>query len=33
MIFGKWKGMAGNPATQPFCEFVGSGIDMKEKIG
>lgn len=27
MIFGKRKGLTTNPATRPFGEFVGSGID------
>ncbi len=27
MIFGKRKGMTTNPATRPFGEVVGSGMD------
>lgn len=30
MIFVKRKWMTTNPATRPFGEFVGSGIDVKE---
>ena len=29
MIFGKRKGMTTNPATRPFREVVGSGLDVK----
>ena len=29
MIFGKRKGLTTNPATRPFGEVVGSGIDVE----
>ena len=30
LIFEKRKGLTTDPATRPFGEFVGSGIDVKE---
>ena len=29
MIFGKWKRVTTNPATRPFGEGAGSGLDVK----